>query len=34
MYQMVHLVIANLDGLTITVVAAPFALRRGGASPG
>lgn len=33
MYLMVLLVIANRDGLTITVVKAPFALKRGGASP-
>lgn len=33
MYQMVHLVIVDRNGLTITVVAAPFALKRGGASP-
>jgi hypothetical protein len=33
MILMVHLAIVNLDGLTITVVRAPFALRRGGASP-
>jgi hypothetical protein len=33
MYVMVHLAIVSLDGLTIAVVRAPFALKRGGASP-
>jgi hypothetical protein len=33
MIQMVHLAIVNLDGLTIALVEAPFALMRGGASP-
>lgn len=33
MFQMVHLAIVSRDGLTITVVKAPLALRRDGASP-
>ena len=33
MIQMVHLAIVSLDGLTIAGVKAPFALKRGGASP-
>jgi hypothetical protein len=33
MYQMVFLAIVDRNGLTIAVVKAPFALRRGGASP-
>jgi hypothetical protein len=33
MTYMMPLAIVSLDGLTIAVVVAPFALRRGGASP-
>jgi hypothetical protein len=33
MVVMVHLAIVGLDGLTVALVNAPFALMRGGASP-
>ena len=33
MHYVVFLAIVSLDGLTIEVVGAPFALKRGGASP-